>query len=189
MKMLFADGRRYGGRVVAVNCDAAGAPTWEGADIAWDGGEVSSVNLWELERPDARPRAKNAKRKSSSKNELSSQAQAAMATALTRLQEQEPDLAALFDDEVTDDVAPGYSTEVPLPMHLQLIIGRLEHQYYRHADAVAADLALIASNCELFNRADAPISAQARSFVGMAVAAVQRAAAQVEAAGGKRQRA
>jgi hypothetical protein len=51
--MNFADGGKYYGTVLGVSCGPRGSVVWEGASVRWnDGGEVSCVNVWELDRTD-----------------------------------------------------------------------------------------------------------------------------------------
>ncbi|CAM9946933.1 unnamed protein product, partial [Choristocarpus tenellus] len=72
---------------------------------------------------------------------------------LEKLFRQEPALFEGFFEIVTDDIAPGYSEEIALPMHLSLIMDRLRLGYYRSCLAVLADLRLLGSNCCVYNPA------------------------------------
>jgi Bromodomain len=96
-----------------------------------------------------------------------------MADALAQLLEADAHFCSPFSYPVTEAIAPGYTEEVPLPMHLYLVLDRLQQLYYRRAAAVTADLQLIASNCALYNGADSDITQQAHKVVAAAVAAVE----------------
>jgi Bromodomain len=109
-----------------------------------------------------------------------------MADALAQLLEADAHFCSPFSYPVTEAIAPGYTEEVPLPMHLYLVLDRLQQLYYRRAAAVTADLQLIASNCALYNGADSDITQQAHKVVAAAVAAVERCHSGGSGSGGRK---
>ena len=54
---------------------------------------------------------------------------------LSSLLDQNAQLSRPFMDPVTDVIAPNYTSEIALPMNLQLILDRLGVGYYRHFQA------------------------------------------------------
>ena len=58
-----------------------------------------------------------------------------------------------------------YGTIIPLPMDIRTILSRLENGYYRHVEAILADVALIKKNCFRYNSRNAPICQCARRFI------------------------
>ena len=51
----------------------------------------------------------------------------------------------------SDDIAPGYSQLIPLPMHLGLIRVRAAKDYYRQPAACLGDIRTLYLNCRKYN--------------------------------------
>jgi hypothetical protein len=81
-----------------------------------------------------------------------------------------------FNEAVALDnekIAPGYSAQIPVPMHLKLIRNRIQAGYYRTVDAVCSDVKLIVANCVSYNRLDAMISRRAHEMCAEAMKQLQ----------------
>eukprot|EP00897_Mesotaenium_endlicherianum_P009971 jgi/Mesen1/9001/ME000056S08410 len=63
------------------------------------------------------------------------------------------------------DVRPLYIARVPLPMSLSKIKARLEHSFYRSAEALSHDLDLVVDNARSFYGRDGPIAHKAQKLV------------------------
>ena len=98
-----------------------------------------------------------------------------MVASISSLMSRDAHNCGPFAVPVTDAIAPNYSIEVPLPMDLGTVLQRLKAGYYRHAEAVTADLRLIAANCALYNSETSELTKLAYKVVGAAVAAVEAA--------------
>jgi len=75
-----------------------------------------------------------------------------------------------FQEQITDDVAPKYSSAVAIAMSFQRILNRLKQRggrggkpgpespcYYRNIEAILADIQAIGDTCRIYNAADAPV--------------------------------
>ena len=82
---------------------------------------------------------------------------------------QENESIAPFIEEVSDEIAPGYSCAVPVPMSFSKILTKLSALppkskkpcFYRSVGAVLSDINLIRDNCLLYNDPESPLAEQA----------------------------
>jgi hypothetical protein len=71
--------------------------------------------------------------------------------------------ANIFEDHVTEEIAPGYYNAVPIGMHLSRIMNRLkvdkrsELCYYTSVESVISDIQAIVDNCLLYNSAESDV--------------------------------
>ena len=153
-----------------------GTQAWESALVSWDdpASEDSEVSLWELERC---PQVEGEDRHARAALVLGQQRHAVNEAerAVQRLRVEQAAvvldqaLATAFDDddvsdnadayaacawfadEVSDEVAPGYSRVIACQMFLRRVLQRCRSGFYRSTDAVLDDLELILANCATYN--------------------------------------
>jgi hypothetical protein len=70
-----------------------------------------------------------------------------------------------FHEDLTEDEAPSYLCAVPVPMSTSVVLRKLHCRYYRSINSLLNDFNIILGNCLLYNSPDAPVVADARSFV------------------------
>lgn len=79
--------------------------------------------------------------------------------------------ATSFMEMVTEDVAPSYYCAVPVGMHFDRILARLnvstknDHCYYSSAQSIIGDLQTILTNCLLYNRPDSALVTECSTLV------------------------
>ncbi|CAM9284858.1 unnamed protein product, partial [Ectocarpus sp. 12 AP-2014] len=164
-------------------------PWWEGVTVRWEAGGTGAVSAWELSWPkhvlplvkqrrlDAGlhedPAAAWARQAGAERGLLSSEQCTAALASLERVLRQQRDVFVAFMDPVTDEIAPNYSMEIALPIHLGLIQQRLQRKHYRRAEGVFADLRLLETNCRTYNPAGSLIVDQCRAAMNMAEGALR----------------
>ncbi|CAN0070794.1 unnamed protein product, partial [Phaeothamnion confervicola] len=173
---------------------AALPPVWEGLMVRWkESYQVGAVNVWQVERPKRLLSTVRRRRQerglppvppegaavaaaagddpNADRPTVAQQVAAGM--ALEDLLDSEEALCRMFAEEVTDAIAPGYSREVPLPMHLQLVLERLRRKYYRSGAAALADIELVNTNAALYNGPTSEVAMQARKATDAAAHSIR----------------
>lgn len=161
---------------------STGRLCWEGITVSWEDKTTSTVNAWELERPESGTRSTVSSSSSSSSKPSSKKrgrddqgedaaGQGAGSARLSReetrslsrllKQAMEQPHAIPFLVEVTEDIAPGYYNCVPVGMCLERVQERLQNGYYRTVEAMVRDVGLIAENCVIYNGSNCTFSEDA----------------------------
>lgn len=79
----------------------------------------------------------------------------------------------LFVEPVDTILFSVYYEHVPYPMCLQLILSRLRSGYYRRADALFWDLAMIYKDAHIFNEPTSNVVSEAKELVFSVISAVE----------------
>lgn len=67
------------------------------------------------------------------------------------------DTEKIFEYEVTDDVAPGYSDEIENPICILDMVGKVQNGEYESMEELEADVKLMFNNCVQFNGEDSDL--------------------------------
>ena len=70
----------------------------------------------------------------------------------------------IFYDMVSEDGAPNYYEEIPVPMYIKLIKGRLTNHYYITEESIKFDIQLLVDNATRYNGVNSGIAKDAEIF-------------------------